>query len=462
MGDSSTSLVSAVPLGLPTSSHTPASSAPVDIQPFVFTHKRTNTETELYNNSKSFAPGMPKMGINAGSLTDTSTGTHVKVAVAAQRETSVIEWIKFSALCVLWYSSSAITNNIGKQLLNVFWFPVTLTYAQFGFVSVLSMSVSYFRLGFGKIRVPSLEVIRTTAPLSGFLIMGHVFSSMAISRVPVSFVHTIKALSPLFTVIIYRAYYSIRYSPKVYKALLPLTLGVMLVCTSKVSFHIIGFICALGSTVIFVLQNILSKNIFIAHSVKSHNNDHKKLDKLNVLFYSSSLAFIMMFPMWFFADGLTLLDIWTTDPYSPSVSSKNPSAPSPSAHQIASAYLIPSGKHAGKPRISAATHRILFLFLINGLTHFSQAVLAFWILAQVSPITYSIASLLKRIFVIIAAIIYFGDELTVLQMVGIGLTFVGLWMYDQAKSSVAHGEAELVALSERSTDKKGLPMSVRH
>jgi hypothetical protein len=54
------------------------------------------------------------------------------------------------------------------------------------------MVVSYLRLGFGRIKMPNLQVVKTTAPLSGFLIMGHVFSSMAISRVPVSFVHTIK------------------------------------------------------------------------------------------------------------------------------------------------------------------------------------------------------------------------------------------------------------------------------
>jgi solute carrier family 35 protein E1 len=249
----------------------------------------------------------------------------------------------------------------------------------------------------------------------------------------------------------------------------------MLVCTSKVSFHFLGFLCALASTVIFVLQNVVSKNLFISHANAAsgssagnggtntasasggknahlHGEHHRKLDKLNVLFYSSTLAFIMMFPMWLFADGITLLDIWTT----PIVTDAN-GMPTAST----SIHLIPSGKHAGKPRISAGTWKILYLFLINGLTHFSQAVFAFWVLAQVSPITYSIASLLKRIFVIMAAIVYFGDELTLVQGGGILLTFFGLWMYDQAKSSVAHGEAELVALSERQAEKKGLPLSVK-
>ncbi|KAJ3331845.1 hypothetical protein HDU76_002040 [Blyttiomyces sp. JEL0837] len=56
----------------------------------------------------------------------------------------------------------------------------------------MSLTVGFLRLGFSKIRAPSWEIFRTTAPLSGFLILGHVFSSMAISKVAVSFAHTIK------------------------------------------------------------------------------------------------------------------------------------------------------------------------------------------------------------------------------------------------------------------------------
>jgi hypothetical protein len=43
-----------------------------------------------------------------------------------------------------------------------------------------------------RIRIPSRDVIMTMLPLSCFLISGHIFSSLAISYVPVSFVHSIK------------------------------------------------------------------------------------------------------------------------------------------------------------------------------------------------------------------------------------------------------------------------------
>ena len=48
------------------------------------------------------------------------------------------------------------------------------------------------------------------------------------------------------------------------------------------------------------------------------------------------------------------------------------------------------------------------------------------VLALVSPVTYSIAGLCKRIFVIVVAIIWFGQKVSFLQCTGIVLTFVGL------------------------------------
>ena len=102
------------------------------------------------------------------------------------------EMIRFYCLCFLWYSSSAVTNNIAKQIMNEYRYPLTLTMVQFGFVSSFSMlyAQGFFRLG--KIKQPTFLIIRKTLPLGLFQVFGHFFSSMAFTYVPVSFVHTIK------------------------------------------------------------------------------------------------------------------------------------------------------------------------------------------------------------------------------------------------------------------------------
>jgi multidrug transporter EmrE-like cation transporter len=63
------------------------------------------------------------------------------------------------------------------------------------------------------------------------------------------------------------------------------------------------------------------------------------------------------------------------------------------------------------------TTSVLALFILNGLSHFCQNVFAFSILSLVTPVSYSIASLVKRIVVIVASILWFAQPVSSVQMV---------------------------------------------
>ena len=57
------------------------------------------------------------------------------------------------------------------------------------------------------------------------------------------------------------------------------------------------------------------------------------------------------------------------------------------------------------------------------------------------------ASLIKRVFVIVVAIIWFGNRTTPVQALGIALTFLGLYLYDRNNdTSKAERRAKLEAL----------------
>ncbi|KAJ3275848.1 suppressor of loss of ypt1 [Terramyces sp. JEL0728] len=213
------------------------------------------------------------------------------------------------------------------------------------------------------------------------------------------------ALSPLFTVFIYRIAFGVSHKLNVYYSLLTLTSGVVLVCATNIKFHWVGFTCTLISTLVFVVQNIISKKIFNEHAISSLHTE--KLDKLNMLFYSAATSFVLMIPIWLYSDGKDLA---------------NAEAPS---------------------------FKLVGLFLAKGVTHFSQSMFSFSILAMVSPITYSIASLCKRIFVITASIAYARDHVDFIQGIGIITTFVGLWMYQKAGKQVADAERQMKTLSQR-------------
>ena len=98
----------------------------------------------------------------------------------------------FILLCGLWYSTSALSSNTGKAILNQFRYPITLTFVQFGFVAFYCLLFMSPAIRFTRMRKPSRAILRSTFPMGLFQVGGHIFSSIAISRIPVSTVHTIK------------------------------------------------------------------------------------------------------------------------------------------------------------------------------------------------------------------------------------------------------------------------------
>jgi len=286
----------------------------------------------------------------------------------------------------------------------------------------------------------------TTLPLTAFQIGGHILNSDAMARIPVSLVHTIKGLSPLFTVLAYRLIFRVHYSIPTYLSLIPLTLGVIMACSANTSANLLGLVFAFGSAILFVTQNIVSKRIFNdAARAESDGLSHlyisKKPDKLNLLCYASGLALIFTFPIWVWSEGFTLISDFLHD----------------GAVELAN-------------RPDALDHgRLALEFIFNGTFHFAQSLVAFILLSMVSPVTYSVASLIKRVFVISFAIAWFGQPMTRVQASGIALTFVGLYLYDRtsdaaradrrAKAVMGRGELPILPLikEDRKIDLSPLP-----
>ncbi|RKF83851.1 putative transporter C83.11 [Golovinomyces cichoracearum] len=344
---------------------------------------------------------------------------------------------KLVSLCIIWYLSSALTNTSSKAILNAFPKPATLTMVQFGFVACFCISFSWLSSMFSIVReaipalrnglrYPSRDVLMTTLPLASFQIGGHLLSASATAKIPVSLVHTIKGLSPLFTVLAYRFIFDIRYPMATYLSLIPLTLGVMLACSASFAGNLFGIFYAFLAALIFVTQNIFSKRLFNEAAVAEYSgSSFQKIDKLNLLCYSSGLAFLLTSPIWFCSEGLDLLRDFFHD---------------------GSIDLA-----AGTPSKPAFDHgRLAVEFIFNGTFHFAQNIIAFILLSIVSPVTYSVASLIKRVFIVVIAIIWFQSPTTKIQALGIALTFLGLYLYDKTKSDKVDRKAKLMNIKEKS------------
>ncbi|KAM0713689.1 hypothetical protein Q7P37_010651 [Cladosporium fusiforme] len=357
-----------------------------------------------------------------------------------------VSW-KLIILCGVWYMTSIMTNASSKAILTALPKPVTLTIVQFILVSFWCLFLSWLAkrnrtirdiAPFLKngIRKPSRDIIVATLPLTAFQIGGHILNSDAMSKIPVSLVHTIKGLSPLMTVAAYRIFYDIRYSTPTYLSLIPLTIGVIMACAASTTTNFFGLLNAFGSAVLFVTQNIVSKKIF-NEAAKAESDGtpvgRRKPDKLNLLCYSSALAFLFTAPIWLFSEGWALAQDYMQD---------------------ASITL--------REKPGSLDHGALAAeFLFNGTFHFAQSLVAFVLLGMTSPVTYSVASLMKRVAVIIFAIVWFGNPMTYIQGAGFTLTFLGLYLYDRTsetdkadKRARAMGESKQPLLPVNISDNK--------
>ncbi|KAG0065507.1 suppressor of loss of ypt1, partial [Linnemannia elongata] len=251
-------------------------------------HSKTSLPFGRHTGTSS-SSGLSDMGVGINGMNMGMGGSGVPVSSAyAPRSTatslrqrllnpgSLMQVLKLPLICLSWYMSSAVTNNIGKQIMNQFRYPVTLTFVQFWFVSIFCyMAAAGFSMT--RIRPPTRGIIEMTAPLVGFQVVGHVFSSVAISRVPLSVVHTVKALTPLFTVLFYRVVLGTTYSKATYLSLVPLTAGVMLACRMSLEFNnLVGLTSALLSTLVFVMQNVFTKKILSGNKGKQAQSSHEE------------------------------------------------------------------------------------------------------------------------------------------------------------------------------------------
>jgi solute carrier family 35, member E1 len=256
------------------------------------------------------------------------------------------------------------------------------------------------------LRKPSWDVLATALPLSVFQLLGHLLSSYATSKIPVSLVHTIKGLSPLFTVFAYRVFLKIRYRRATYLSLVPLTAGVMMACSTDFSTNFWGITASLVAAIVFVTQNIFSKKLFTESSRAEADGliqKNSKLDKLNLLCYCSVGAFLFSAPVWLYTEGFGIMEDFFKDGSVDLVDKKGTLDHGP----------------------------LVIEYVFNGIFHFLQNIMAFVLLSMLSPVSYSVASLIKRVWVIAVAVVWFRSSTTNVQLAGIGLTMFGLYLYDR-------------------------------
>ena len=106
--------------------------------------------------------------------------------------------IKIVFLCVCWYSFSATNNVIGKQILSVFPYPMTLSMVH---LIALNCFLGPALALLGVAPTPHLSrryYLRRMAPLALGKLLASISSHISIWKVPVSYAHTGEPLNSQF------------------------------------------------------------------------------------------------------------------------------------------------------------------------------------------------------------------------------------------------------------------------
>ena len=310
-----------------------------------------------------------------------------------------------AGLLVVWYGSSVLTSLSTKEILSSFPHPVTVALIQQAVAFSCSLaglsegeegSRSRSRNGGGGgggssygsrwEMLSDWQLHAVTLQMSGVMVVSLVAYRWSLMAASIAFVHTVKTLGPVFTVAFARLLLGERLPLLHYLAVVPIVLGVALTSITDAEGSLVGLIAASISMSASALQAVTAKRLLKDRLVSSRAD----------LFAIAALqAFFLLLPLSLAVDT----SAWRQLP-------------------------------ALEPR---ARVRIASWLVLNGLCSFVNQYVSLSVLdAMASPLSYSLAQVMKRATVITVAMAYTWKPVTLLHGSGIALSLAGALGYQYA------------------------------
>ncbi|GLD92959.1 hypothetical protein PINS_up001551 [Pythium insidiosum] len=289
-----------------------------------------------------------------------------------------------------WYLFSAASTFTNKVLIKQHHLSAEVLTLSHLFVSVICDLVvltfpSGSRGNSWRLQPMSMRRILLIMPLSLFSVMAKVLTYWSYDAVPVSIAHTCKASQPFFNVLVAYAIYRSKFSLATYLSLVPIVLGVILASVSEMRMNELAFggaMFAISSALLGVLQSMYAKFLLRSRTV---------MDSANLHFYSAVLSFAINAPLVLFG-----------------------SSRSSSPDKLPQSF----------PYLTVLTCSLM---------HFVGSFCASLVLSEVTELTYSIMCTMKRVVIILSAVLYFGNAVTMQSVTGMVLAVGGVGAYQLIK-----------------------------
>eukprot|EP00744_Colponema_vietnamica_P014206 GILI01019899.1.p1 GENE.GILI01019899.1~~GILI01019899.1.p1 ORF type:complete len:357 (+),score=69.64 GILI01019899.1:95-1165(+) len=306
-------------------------------------------------------------------------------------------------LIAIWYFSSICTTYLNGAVLDRVPSAVTLCLLHIAG----SFGCGFFLYRTAKVHfVPNIsrEIVKEVLPISACFLFAAVFYAVSITLVPVSLTQTVKSASPLFTVFLCRVFMKEMYSFKTYFSLIPVVVGVGLASGSEVNFDVLGFVTAVASVSCHAVMSLLSKLVTSKKPASPASSTGLpstsspapiQLDDLGLQYFTMVLGVPIILPMWITFGGPQ--DLFTSFRLTTSMSD---------------------------------WWDLFVLLIVGAITYHVEITLCFCVLSSVSPLSFSIIDVVRRLIVIISSVFIFGNVLTPANKLGVVTATIGVILYN--------------------------------
>lgn len=225
--------------------------------------------------------------------------------------------------------------------------------------------------------------------------LGQLCTMMSLGAGPVSFTHIVKALEPFFSAMVSALLLGQWMPIPVYMTLLPVVGGVGYACLKERAFSWLAFGMAMLSNLSFALRAVLSKSAMT--TAKAATTGIANLTPPNVFGLVTIAAFLVSIPLAILGEGTTVRDTL-----------------SKALEQQAAPVLARS-------------------VLLSGLFHYLNNEVMYLALGSVHPITLAVGNTMKRVFIMVASVMVFRNEITAQAAVGSAIGIGGVLLYSLTK-----------------------------
>ena len=204
-------------------------------------------------------------------------------------------------------------------------------------------------------------------------------------------------------------------NPQVYATLIPVVGGVGYACLKERSFSWLAFSAAMASNVAFALRAVLSKV-----ALQSGADTGSNLTPPNMFGLVTIAAFVMSIPLALVAEGMGFR-----------------------ALLVAALNSVENKWHFGRA------------VLLSGLFHYLNNEVMYLALGSVHPVTLAVGNTMKRVIIMVASVMVFGNEITVQAGIGSGIGISGVLLYSLTKQYYESLEAKQAVAAVVKPPQKG-------